>query len=65
MGCIDKHLRMINKSVFIAFFEYAGKYLFKKIRIFESAGIVFSECREMWNWIIHIKAKELKTKTAA
>ena len=58
MGCIDKHLRRINKSVFIAFFEYARKYLFKEIRIFESAGIVFPKCREIDHAVEKKKKKE-------
>lgn len=35
-----------------------GEYLFKKIRILKTAGIVFPESRKMWNLIHHFKTEE-------
>ena len=58
MGGINKNFRWIHQFKFIALFQYARKDLLKQIRIFETAGIVFSKCREVRNFIHHFQTKK-------
>lgn len=48
----------IHQLVFHAVFQNFRKYLFKKIGIFKTAGIILPKSREMRNWVQHIQSKE-------
>ena len=54
MGRIHKNLTGIYQLEFIAFLQNSGKYLFKKVGVLESSGIVLAECGEMGNLVHHL-----------
>lgn len=58
MGRIHKNFTGICQLEFITFLQYAGEYLFKKVSVLESAGIVLAEYGEMGNPVHHLQSKE-------